>query len=171
MIQSGMMTWLTYTLTTQDSNNILWVSQFCLSYSCITIISCSTIETCNLSTKLFLGILSSTHRWYTTSTESKFSVATSSMSTFKWELMNLSRREQIPSKVKTWKNGFGTLLIFKRLLSDATDNHSRTMPVTSLTLSYCFKTSSEDTLMTLSRNHLKSENTELVFEDGKYSFI
>ena len=161
------MTWPIYTLITQDSNNTLWVSQFFHSSSCITITSCSITETCNSSIKLFSVILSSTLKWSTINTENKFSVATFSMSTFKWELTNLLLRDNQHSRVKTWKSGSGTLPTLKKLWSDAIDNHGKMMPVTSLTQSFCSKISSEDTLMILSRSLSKSDNTKSVCEAPK----
>jgi len=165
MIQSGMMIWLTSMLIIHFSNNTWCTSLWCHSCSCIITICSSITRTSNSSLRLCLDILSYTPKLFTLSTESKSLDATSSMNTFKWELMNLFKRDNIFSRVKIWKNGFGILPILKKLLLDAIDNHGKMMPAISLILSSCSKISSEDTLMIPSRSHFKSGNTKLVYED------
>lgn len=159
------MIWLISMLIIHYSNNTWCTFPSCHSCSCITTTCSSITRISSSSLRLFLDILSCTHRCSTLSTESKFLDATSSMSTSKWELMNLLSRDNIFSRVKIWRDGFGTPPILKKLLSDATDNHGKMMPVTSPTLSFCSKISSEDTLMIPSRSHFKSDNTKSVCED------
>ena len=122
------------------------------SCSCTTTTSSSTIRIWHSSIKQCSVILSSTPSLFITNIGNKFFVATFSINTFKWELMSLSQKENTCSRAKRWRDGSGTQLISKKLLSDATDNHSRIMQVTSLILSSYSKISLDDTLMILLRN-------------------
>ena len=156
------MTWLICMLTTPCINNTWCTCQSCPSCSS-TIITCSsTIRISNSLPRQLWATPSCIPRLSTTSIENKFLGATFSMSMFKCVQMNLSPRENISWRVKTWKNGSGTQLIFKKPSSDVTDNHSRMMPVISLIQSFCSKISSEDTLMILLWNHSLLEKIWLV---------
>ena len=145
-----------------DSNNVFFYRDF----SFTTITSFSTIETCNSPPSALL-VWSSSHQMLSTlNTENKSWDAISLTSTFKWEQMSSSRKENPYWEVKKWRNGSGLQLIFKRLSWELIDNHSRMMLLISLTLSYCCKTLSEDTLMIHWRSHLQLEVLELESERG-----
>ena len=141
------MIWPICMLITHNTSNTWCTSQYYHSCS-YTITTCSsTIKTSNSLQRLLWGTHSFIHKLCTTSIESKFFVATFSTSTYKCVQMNSSEKESICWRVMTWKNGFGTQLIYKKPLSDVIDNHSRMMPVILLIPSFCFKISSEDTQM------------------------
>ena len=164
MILNGMMIWLIYMLITHNINNRWCTCHLWDSYS-FTIITCfSIIKTSTSLQKQYLDIHSCILKWCTRSIESKFFVAISLTNTYKWELMNLSMKENIFSEVKTWRDGSGSQQISKKLLSDATDNHSKMMQAISLILSFFYKISSEDTLMIPKKSHSRLERTWLVFE-------
>jgi len=165
-IQSGMMTWPICMLIIHNTNNTWCIYQS--SHSCSYIITTcfSTTRISNSSPRLSWDTHSFIHKPCTINIESKYFAATFSMNTYKWEQMNSLAKENICWEVMIWKNGSGTLPICKRLLSDATDNHSRMMPVTLLIQSFCFKISSEDTLMIPKRNHWRLERIWLVCEQS-----
>lgn len=125
---------------------------FYSSSSCTTTTPCSITKTTNLWLKSPWPCSSGLPTLSTTNTENKFSVATFSMSTFKWELMSLLRKENTYWEVSKWRNGSGSQPISKRPLWDATDNHSRMTQLTSPTVSSYSKISSEDTPTTPSRS-------------------
>ena len=164
MILNGMMIWLIYMLITNNINNRWCTCHWWDSYSYTTITCFSIIKTSTSLQKQYLDLHSWILKCCTRSIENKFFVAISLTSTYKWELTNSSMKENICSKVKRWKGGSGSQQISKKLLLDATDNHSKMMQAISLIPSFFCKISLEDTLMIPKRNHSSLERTWLVFE-------
>ena len=163
-ILNGMMIWLIYMLIIHNINNTWCICLLCRFCSFTTTTCFSIIKISNSLQKQYSDIHSCIRKCFTPSIRNKFFVATSLTSTFKWEPMNLLMRENTFLRVKRWRGGSGSQPIFKKLLLDATDNHSRMMLVILLILSFFYKISLEDTLMIQFRSHSPLERIWLVFD-------